>query len=94
MDPLRAIAPIVALASFAVVVARALISGTSAGSAMFDALAAMAIGFVVGSFVSGVVRHVVEQHNKQYVKEKEVPPLAFNTSSTGDAQSGASTSST
>ncbi len=90
MDPLRAIAPIVALASFAVVVARALISGTSAASALFDALFAMAVGFVVGSFASMVVRHVVDQHNKQYAEEKAIPPLAFNTPNTTDAEGNAS----
>ena len=90
MNPLRAIAPIVALASFAVVVARALISGTSASSALFDALLAMAVGFVVGSFASMVVRHVIDQHNKKYAEEKVIPPLAFNTPNTTDSQGNAS----
>ncbi len=85
MDPLRAIAPIIALASFAVVVARALISGTSAAPALLDALIAMAIGFVVGVFASMVIRHVVEQHNTQYSEQKAIPPLAFNTSTTNDS---------
>lgn len=90
MDPLRAIAPIVALASFAVVVARALISGTSASSALFDALLAMAIGFLVGAFASMVIRHIVEQHNKKYAEQQVIPPLAFNTPNTTDSQANTS----
>ena len=50
----------------------------------------MAVGFVVGSFASMVVRHVIEQHNKKYAEEKVIPPLAFNTPNTTDSQGNAS----
>jgi hypothetical protein len=77
MDPIRAIAPIIALACFALVTIRGMLSGNRATGTLMEALVAMFLGFVVGCVAQALVRGVVDEHNAEYAKANPVRPIGW-----------------
>jgi hypothetical protein len=77
MDPVRAIAPIIALACFALVTTRGMLAGNPAASTLKEALFAMFLGFVAGSLAQMIVAAVVDEHNREYAKANPVRPVGW-----------------
>ena len=77
MDPIRAIAPILALASFALVAARGLLMQSGAANTLKDALIAMFLGLIAGTICAAIVRSVVDEHNKEYARANPVRPIGW-----------------
>jgi hypothetical protein len=77
MDPIRAIAPIIALACFALVTIRGMLAGNPAAGTLKEALFAMVLGYVVGCIAQALIRGVVDEHNAEYAKANPVRPIGW-----------------
>jgi hypothetical protein len=77
MDPIRAIAPIISLACFALVTLRGLLAGNPAAITLKEALFAMFLGLFVGAIAQALVRGVVDEHNREYAKANPIRPIGW-----------------
>jgi len=80
MDPIRAIAPIIALACFAIVTLRGLLAGNPAAVTLKESLFAMFLGLVVGAIAQVLVRGVVDEHNREYAQANPIRPIGWTES--------------
>lgn len=78
MDPVRAIAPITALACFTLVTTRGMFAGNPAATTLKEALFAMFLGFIAGSLAQVIVAKVVDEHNREYTKANPVRPVGWS----------------